>query len=797
MFDNDVSELPKLFKLSLATFFSKECVQELPESHDRAIELFPKSILRRLRKSYKRKTRKVKLLWNLLMCKDLAARVPNSMIQIAYEKHRNTLTAVGETPDEYLEYFRAYCRDYCQKVKECFKRKTNLPPRRAYFNSKFSEGGCLNWHKKNSRISVNCHEVRSSGYPRIDPVVLHLFGKPGVGKSFLSTLIVSELSKRFGYKSPNFYARSSATDHWDGYNNQLISVIDDIFTERDDTSDCRQLVQLCSNLDYVLPMADLKDKGKKFSSDFLFLSSNYPWTVGNVFINNQPAIRRRIYPAYELLERKGMSVSLKKHNYDINTNEINPGLIIQGKIHDIVKNICDELITEHRKRVNCESIRIPLVEKSAFEPNISIRYPLRPPDRLPKVMAHAIPEPLKVRLITKGEEDLWVLKPVQKAMWEALKAYPCFQLTSNPLLPLDFMKSWKQKSFMLSGDYEAATDNLHMDVTQVMITELLKVLPVEFHDWIKWEGGIHEIHYPPSTGLLPCLQTKGQLMGSLLSFPILCVANAATIGMVQEKELGDLEALINGDDIVFSAENEEIQQWKAIASSIGLKPSIGKNYQSKDWCSINSQIIFRDRSRKDQLDFIWKPTGCFKALKNLEKFSQNFRKALEVRPNSLGQHIVDAKRILQLTPQSVEIPTEFGGLGDIFRREPKLEDKEIYFFKLLHGNFKKITEFDDYELWRIPGHITKMFGKVLGLSQTYELPSLEIEDKNPYKELYQVFNWKDFERFQKFYKTVPYLRDRIRNSNLSCEIPLNVFKVSTVLVPKTSHLLINNMKMRI
>lgn len=763
MKDIELSQLPKIFKLSLATFFSKEMEQELPKDSESSIDLFDKFILRLLRKSYKRKSHKIKVLWDLLQCKDLANQVPKSMIQGAYEKHMKTLTAVGVTPDKILINYRCFCREFCEEVKKNFEKTTKLPPKTAYFNSKRSEGGALEVFKRANKLCSQSHENRSDGFPRIDPVVFHMFGKPGTGKSFFSTLVSKELSRRFGYQKPNQYCRSIATDHWDGYNGQLISVIDDIFTKREDEDDCGQIIQICSNVDYVLPMADLREKGMKFKSDFLFLSSNFPEMAGNIKISNQPALRRRLYPAFKLLERNGDFHRLQRFNFDIETNQITPSIILEMPLQQLTNYICDFLIEEHRLRRNENFIRIPVYKTPAYEPNISVIYPIKPPERFPKVMAHAIPEALKVRMITKAEENVWILKPVQIAMWKALQAFPCFKLTSTPVIPLDLLSSFDQKTYLLSGDYESATDNLNMDITRTMIEELIKVLPTEFKDWLTWEGGVHEIHYPSETKLEPVLQTRGQLMGSLLSFPILCVANAATIGIVKKQELKNLQALINGDDILFTEEERKIKSWKRISSSMGLKPSIGKNYQSKDWGSINSQLI----TRKGK-NFLTTRSGCFGAISKVTNFLSNFRLALEIEPENKPYFVHIAKDLLKKTPESIDISTDFGGLGPSNMREPTLQDKEIYFFKLLRKTIKKVSEIDDVSVWRVPYHLMKKYGNVLDSKRIHEIPDIEDGDQIDQP----IFKWTEFRKFQKFYKTNPILRERIRKSNLQNEIPI-------------------------
>jgi hypothetical protein len=787
----ELSQLPKLFKTNLAYTFSKMNKQELPQMTELSIvKLFPQRIFKLIMKScLPRHSRRVRVTWDLLQCKDLARTVPKSMIQESYEKHRRTLTAVGATPQEILTEVRTYFRDFCEEVRKCYRQETKLPPKRAYFNSKFSEGGCFEYLKKQQRFTSSRFESRSVGEFRIDPVVFHLFGKPGKGKSHLSNSIASKLSKRFGFVKSDVYPRSVETEFWDGYRGQLISSIDDCFCKKDDEKDAAQIIQLCSNVDCVLPMADLKEKGRKFTSDFIFLSSNYPHLAGMSSTHGTP-LRRRIYPAYELLQRNGDNYRLQKQHYNVDKGTIEPGIILELSRSALIDYVVEDLINTHRSRRTSEMIRIPIDRPGpAFEPGLAIEYPLHPPSRLPKVMAHAIPEPLKVRMITKAEEDLWILKPVQKAMWSALKAFPCFKLTSNPEIPFDFIESWDPKKFILSGDYESATDNLNMDIMQIASEELCKVLPEQMSEWIKWECGVHELHYPPSSKLESVLQTRGQLMGSLLSFPVLCVANAATIGIVKKQSLSDLQSLVNGDDIFFLEFLREINKWKKIASSMGLKPSIGKNYQARDWGSINSQLLLRDNQGK----FSHSRTGCFGAISKVSNYIQNMRLALEIEPENKPLFVQKAKSILEKTLQSVDISTEFGGLGFETTREPTLLDKEIYFFKLLNRTLVKVSEIDDSHIFRIPKHLYIQYKNVFHMKRVAESSRLEdMELTTP-----AIFEFKEFRKFQDRYKSVPYLRERIRSSCLQQEIPLSARSDVTVIVPKIYKDCLKTLKVKI
>lgn len=788
----DLSQLPSTFKLSLATFFSRELGQELPKGAESSIPVLNNFYLRLLRKTYKTPSRKTRVLWDLLQCKDLAAKVPKEMIQAAFEKHQKTLTAVGVTPCHILTEFRTRMRDFCEKVRYEFRNETTLPPRRAYFNTKRSEGGCLSHFKKQGLIQSSGFLSRDTSDRRIDPPVLHIFGEPGKGKSHLQEAIIRSLSRRYGYDSPNVYSRTVGSDHWDGYRGQLIASIDDAFSSQQEDADCFEIIQICSNLPYVLPMADLKEKGRMFSSDFLFLSSNYPQICGST-LNNKPALFRRIFPAYKLLERNGDNYRIQRFTYDsgeFGGRGMTPGIILELKFKHLVEYLVDQLVYLHSERkLSSDNVFVPIVKSTFGEPGLSITFKREPPSGLPRVKAVAIPEPLKVRMITKGQEETWVMKPVQKAMSQALRHFDCFRLTHEAQIPLELLESFDQHKYLLSGDYESATDNLNMDIMSVAIEELKKVLPKFYHKWLDWEGGAHEIEYPKETGLNTVLQTRGQLMGSLLSFPILCVANATTIGMAQRRSLEETQCLINGDDILFSGTQRCINSWKKISSAMGLIPSIGKNYQSPSWGTVNSQLVIRDKNNSYSV----RATGLFGPTQKVANFKSCIATALSIEPHSKSSLVIRARSLLKQTPESIDIPTDFGGLGISFDKDPSLQDKEIYFFRLMAKGVCRVGELDDVQFHRVPKHLLKLYQSVLSSMKIVEVPDLELrgdEDNVP-------FAWGRFRSFQKWYKTVPYLRDRIRKSDLQKELPLRLVKTVTVRIPKVNEAFINSLRIRV
>jgi len=288
----------------------------------------------------------------------------------------------------------------------------------------------------------------------------------------------------------------------------------------------------------------------------------------------------------------------------------------------------------------------------------------------------AIMEPLKVRLITAGDSwGQYIASNLQRNLWRWMQTIPAFRLTGRSmeggdLADLSFLTdlivpgAW---TYWVSGDYKAATDNLNMDVSRMILDKILKKMdpnlylsgfpsicrailleqmivttlpkgfvtgeipvlntqikgfPLTFESegrtlsLVDW-GALSE-RYPSISkelyglptyfdplrdsskqGLqLYFLQTNGQLMGSVLSFPILCIANLACYWKALEDRLtyerkiavSELPVLVNGDDILFRSDKKLYMIWKKQVDRVGFKLSVGKNYFSRKYCMVNSQM---------------------------------------------------------------------------------------------------------------------------------------------------------------------------------------------------------------
>jgi hypothetical protein len=267
----------------------------------------------------------------------------------------------------------------------------------------------------------------------------------------------------------------------------------------------------------------------------------------------------------------------------------------------------------------------------------------------PKVSVVALQEPLKIRTISVADGPAMAAgTPVQKLLHSTMRRLPVFELIGGvpvtesvkPLLGYfgSFLSDptyWGNdpSAGFISGDYSAATDGLNMNATvrvfdtltkriafpsglrerllQALTSSVLdysrtlqqfqKQIPGPLYDYL-------ESLLPPSTQ-----QRNGQLMGNILSFPILCIINFATWidanrsgpyseivnGAIQRghftiAEMKQLPLRINGDDILFYAPRDVYENWRSRLPVYGFKPSLGKNYYSNQFFTINSQLFTKE-----------------------------------------------------------------------------------------------------------------------------------------------------------------------------------------------------------
>ncbi|APG77288.1 RNA-dependent RNA polymerase [Wenzhou narna-like virus 8] len=760
-----LKELPKRFKHLLCDNFSVLTNQSCPPADYARVPikgLIAKcsrtsfhTIMCRLR-SHKRYV----ACWNLLQCKSLAHEVPDEFIQDALVKHRATMEKEPEPLEiEVEEDFRHFVKPFVDQVIEQFDGKTSYPTNHSCVGFTRSGGGQLAAHSHRIRTSSGRRLPMGGRVGRKEPVVLTLEGPPSSGKSTMVKYLVKELQRQFQLKSDTVYYRSAATDHWDGYWGQPITVLDDVgafaSSMTQPSADLKELLQLVSECDYVLPMADLKDKGRKFTSPIIIMTTNYGARYNQTGFSCSAAIARRFGTVYRVV--KGQA-------YDTYTQSTDQGCV------DEMSHPLDSFVRKMRKdrpvsiRAMVNRLRTQYDEfhgnlrQEVLGMGTSLVFKKEDLSSLINTCeVTAIPEPLKVRTITRPEPLTYALKPIQRAMFEALKRWKCFQPCWDPNYSLQELLRPEEGETLLSGDYTSATDDLHPRLSQIVGEMIADRLGDGFlSDLIRWESGPHLISYPKDSGLAAVWQTNGQLMGSLLSFPILCLANAFTMTRATGTTLDTVRAVFHGDDIAAVATESQISKWEKEASSVGLSLSLGKNYVSRHFVSIDSQLFLWEDG-----ELVRKVTGKFR-LVNREAGESCFEQALR---QGFNKQLIRTlcKSQLAKSLRSLEVAVEQGGLGIQTTRPLTLWEKCYYL-----NRYQARTSCKEMgEGIRVPKELAVRLR--LTSVKSMMLPEEKPSEKNVNKQVWRLM--KKCLKNSKFYEKV---------QNLSCSRPLSTLLTSVV-----------------
>jgi hypothetical protein len=225
----------------------------------------------------------------------------------------------------------------------------------------------------------------------------------------------------------------------------------------------------------------------------------------------------------------------------------------------------------------------------------------------PLVEPVGLAEALKIRVISKGPVYLYTaLKPIQRFMWTVLKRNPVFELIGTPVTEKIITKclgdmNLYPKDVIISGDYKASTDNLHRWVSEAIARRIAFCLRKngQFSDILE-ELLVRSLidHIFVDRDGCRFAQKEGQLMGSVTSFPVLCIANAAMCRWAMEVASGRTYHLdsriplrVNGDDCVFRGPQDLLPLfWEEITKYGGLESSVGKTYYSRKFAVINSVL---------------------------------------------------------------------------------------------------------------------------------------------------------------------------------------------------------------
>ena len=217
----------------------------------------------------------------------------------------------------------------------------------------------------------------------------------------------------------------------------------------------------------------------------------------------------------------------------------------------------------------------------------------------------ALKESLKTRGITTPPAlESWLLKPLQIYLFDQLRNHKCFVAIGETLKGThisDVIKTLMKEQYLVSGDYDNATNMILVKYTRYLITAICKKLNLGVNlsklairsvcdcmlDY-KFKYKDQKIH-------LYMEQKEAQPMGKILSFPLLCLINFMVCRKSIEIDTNSIvtisrfPGLINGDDCLFPMFN--YKHWEGLSAMVGLNNSIGKTFVSRRTVEMNSRTF--------------------------------------------------------------------------------------------------------------------------------------------------------------------------------------------------------------
>nr|QRW41672.1 MAG: RNA-dependent RNA polymerase [Picullus virus] len=175
----------------------------------------------------------------------------------------------------------------------------------------------------------------------------------------------------------------------------------------------------------------------------------------------------------------------------------------------------------------------------------------------------------------------------------------------------------------VSGDYESATDNLRLETAELILRTILgrcRNVPAGIAEFAM-SSLRAEIRYSDGSSIE---QKRGQLMGNLLSFPLLCLQNYLAFKFLVPKPV---PVKINGDDIVFRASRSDFDVWSEGVGALGLTLSRGKTLVDPKCFSLNSAFFYADRNRVREVPVIRlkESDGSVPSGGDFSRFCRNWR----------------------------------------------------------------------------------------------------------------------------------------------------------------------------
>lgn len=191
-----------------------------------------------------------------------------------------------------------------------------------------------------------------------------------------------------------------------------------------------------------------------------------------------------------------------------------------------------------------------------------------------------------------------VLSPVHSALYDHISSFGwCVR---GDVQKGDFESVFndvREGEEIISGDYEAATNNIYLDAVNAIVEVLGEDPDLTEEERKVLIGSFTNLRWKSVAGKLHPIR-RGSMMGNLVSFPLLCLLNKACFDIASDIQRGSGERRVgrfNGDDCLFAGNREFYQLWETVTGTYGLVVNRVKTGIDLNWADLNSQPYLRGR----------------------------------------------------------------------------------------------------------------------------------------------------------------------------------------------------------
>lgn len=163
------------------------------------------------------------------------------------------------------------------------------------------------------RVLQACYDRAQSsgafrGGPRVEPIVIHLHGTSGVGKSGMMYPLAIDVLKVDGIPNADYtehiYMRNIEQEFWDGYKNQRICIYDDFGQMKDSQAkpnlEFMELIRTGNLAPFPLHCASIEDKSKTFFKSRAVIMTSNVAVFRPESLSWPDAVRRRVDLSVEI-----------------------------------------------------------------------------------------------------------------------------------------------------------------------------------------------------------------------------------------------------------------------------------------------------------------------------------------------------------------------------------------------------------------------------------------------------------------------------------------------------------------